>query len=204
MKKSSAFNIALVPSDAVVKRAMRLSRELKKHGGLFTLNQRLYSTHVTLYMAQLPLQNIKEVRRILKNVAANTKSFNLVPMRWNQSKDGYIDVSFKKTKVLSELQKVIIKELNPLREGLLRQKDIGRLKTASAAEKRNIQKYGFRSVGAQFDPHLTITKLPAHIKKATPKMNPKKMAFAAREVGIFYLGEYGSCKRLVAKYTLER
>lgn len=202
MKKSSAFNIAIVPGEAVTKRAMQLSRALKIHGGLFVLNQRLYSTHVTLYMMELPLRNLMNARKILRKIAASQRSFKLEPLQWNQDSGGYIDVSYKKTETLSELQRTIIKELNPFREGLIRKRDIERLKTAKDSEKRNIKKYGFRSVGAEFEPHLTVSKLKTHKSEAMPEIDPEKMAFYAHEIGIFYLGEYGSCKRLVAKYRL--
>ena len=166
------------------------------------MNERLYSVHITLYMVELPLGNLPEARRVLRRIAASQRSFELKPLTWNQDRYGYIDVSYKKTKALSELQKTIIKEFNPLREGLLRQKDIERLKTASGPEKRNIQKYGFRSVAGQFEPHLTISKLAAYKSIVTPRIDPKKMSFTAHEVGIFYLGEHGTCKRLIAKYKL--
>ena len=151
---------------------------------------------------ELPLRNLPQVQRTLREIAASQHSFTLEPLTWNQDRDGYIDVGYKRTKTLSELQKTVIKELNPLREGLLRQKDIERLKTATGPEKRNIQKYGFRSVVAQFEPHLTISKLVAYKSTATPRIDPQKMSFSAHEIGIFYLGEHGTCKRLVAKYRL--
>jgi len=202
MEKSAAFDVVIVPSDTVKKRAVQLSRSLKKHGGLFVLNERLYSTHVSLYMAELPLKNLSEIRKVLKNIASNQKSFKLNPILWHQSPDGYIDVEYKKTKSLANLQRNIIKKLNPLREGLLREKDITRLKTAKGLEKHNIQKYGFRSVGRKFEPHLTLTKLKAYKPEVTPRISHERMSFSSTEIGIFYLGEHGTCKKLVAKYKL--
>lgn len=202
MKKSAAFDVVIVPSSVVKKRAVELSRSLKKHGGLFVLNERLYSTHVSLYMMELPLKNLSEVRKVLKDIASNQKVFKLNPLLWHQSLNGYIDVEYKKTTPLANLQRKIIGELNPLREGLLRQKDITRLKTAKGLEKQNIQKYGFRSVGRKFEPHLTLTKLKAYKPEATPRISSKRMSFSATEIGIFYLGEHGTCKKLVAKYKL--
>ncbi|OGF82494.1 hypothetical protein A3B18_00755 [Candidatus Giovannonibacteria bacterium RIFCSPLOWO2_01_FULL_46_13] len=200
--KSSSFNIAIVPSKIVVKQAMKLSRALKPDGGLFVLNQRLYSVHVTLYMMELPLRNLPGVKRILRMIAASQRRFKLEPLIWNQDSGGYIDVSYEKTKTLSKLQETVIKELNPLREGLLRQKDIERMNIAPRSEKRNIQKYGFRSVGAQFEPHLTISRLRTYKPTATPRVDTGKMSFTAHKIGIFYLGEHGTCKKLVARFRL--
>lgn len=181
---------------------MRLSRSLKKHGGLFVLNERLYSSHITLYMMELPLENLSAAKHILKEIAASRRSFMLNPLTWNQSRDGYIDVEYRKDKSLSNLQKIVIRRINPLRNGLLREKDIERLKLTSGLEKKNIQTYGFRSVGANFKPHLTLTKLKAYKAEANPRINSRRMSFKAREIGIFYLGEHGSCRKLVAKYRL--
>lgn len=201
MPASVSFNIALVPSAPIIKKAIRLSSDLKKYGGEFVLNERLYSTHITIYMLELPVRNLATAKKMLRDIAQEQRPLRLDAFVWRQNQSGYINVEYRKSHELVNLQQIIIEKLGPLRDGLLRKKDKKRLRELNVIEQKNIEKYGFRSVGVAFKPHLTITKLRNYRAKAKPKTNPRLLSFTSKEIGLFYLGEYGTCKRLVAKYS---
>ena len=121
--KSKSFNVVIYPPQEISKKAIGVSKKLKKKGGLFVLDGKNYFPHLTIYMTEFPIKNVSKIRKILRNVAAKTKPFRATSLKYRQSADGYIDVDFKKSREIKGLQKKTIALLDPLRECLLRSKD---------------------------------------------------------------------------------
>ncbi len=200
--QSKSFNIVIYPPSNISKRAIAISRNLKKNGGLFVLDGKKYFPHITIYMTEFPVKNIPKIRKILRGFATKTKSFRTTSLKYRQNEDGYIDVNYRKSKEIMELQKKIISLLNPLREGLLRPKDEARKSEFGKEQQRNIMRYGYRSVGKEFFPHLTFTKLEKFDKPALSKIEKSNFSFDADKIGFFYLGDYGTCRKLIEIFDL--
>jgi len=103
---------------------------------------------------------------------------------------------------LNELQKKIIKLLNPLREGQMREKDKARISEMTKTEQKNLKLYGYRSVGANFFPHLTFSKLEKFDKSALSNIDKSNFSFKVNKIGFFYLGDYGTCRKLIEIFDL--
>ena len=200
--KSKPFNIVIYPPAGVSKRAILTSKKLKNKNSLFVLDGKNYFPHITLYMTEFPLKNIAKVRKLLKQFAAKTKPFEISSSKYRQNKDGYIDVDYRKSKNINELQKKIIKLLNPLREGLMRDKDKARISEMTKVEQKNLKLYGYRSVGGNYFPHLTFSKLEKFDKSALSHIDKSNFSFKVDKVGFFYLGDYGTCRKLIEIYNL--
>lgn len=195
--RSESFNIVIYPTKEISQKAIGVSKKLKKKGGLFVLDGKNYFPHITIYMTQFPVKNIAKIRKILRNFAARKKPFRVTSLKYRQSAYGDIDADYKKSKEIKELQKKIIALLNPLRENLLRPKDAARMSELSKTQQRNIKRYGHRSVGAEFFPHITFTKLEKFDKSALSKIEKLNFSFDVDKIGFFYLGEHGTCRKLI-------
>ena len=200
--KSQSFNIVIYPSADVSQEAVTVSKKLEKNGGLFVLNGKNYFPHITIYMTEFPVKNIPKIRKTLREFAAKTKPFHVTSLKYRQSKEGYIDVEYRKSKEMKNLQKKIVSLLNPWREGLLRPKDRARMSEVSKTQQRNIMRYGYRCVGAEFFPHLTFTKLKKFDKSALVKIEKLNFSFEIERIGLFYLGDYGTCRKLIEVFDL--
>jgi len=200
--KTKPFNIVIYPTAEISKRAIIVSKKLKNKNGLFTLDGKNYFPHITLYMTEFPLKNMTKVRKLLKQLAAKTKPFEISSSKYRQNIDGYIDVDYKKSKNINELQKKIIKLLNPLSEGQMREKDKARISEMTKVEQKNLKLYGYRSVGDNFFPHLTFTKLEKFDKSALSNIDKSNFSFKVNKIGFFYLGNYGTCRKLIEIFDL--
>jgi 2'-5' RNA ligase len=200
--KSKSFNIVIYPPKDIATKAIKMSKTFKKKGGSFVLDGTNYFPHITIYMTEFPLKNISKVKKLLKQLVSEIKPFQITASDYRQNKDGYIDVNYKKTNNIKELQKKVIKLLNPLREGLLRPKDKERMEKFSKSHQKNIKLYGYRGVGTEFYPHLTFTKLEQFNKSALSKIRKKNFSFKVNRIGLFYLGEYGTCRKLIQIFDL--
>jgi len=200
--KTKLFNIVICPPVKISKRAIAVSKKLKNRNALFVLDGKNYFPHITLYMTEFPLKNVVKVRKLLKQFAVKTKPFEISSSKYRQNTDGYIDVDYKKSKNINELQKKIIKLLNPLREGQMRQKDKARISEMTKAEQKNLKLYGYRGVGAKFFPHLTFSKLEKFDKSALSGVDKSNFSFRVDKIGFFYLGDYGTCRKLIEIFDL--
>ncbi len=200
--QSKSFNIVIYPPKEVLQKTMTVSKKLKKKKGLFVLDGKNYFPHITIYMTQFPVKNVQKVRKILRDLTAKTKPFCVTSLKYRQSGDGYIDVDYKKSKEIKDLQKKMIAFLNPLREGLLRPEDEVSMSGLDKAQRRNIKHYGYRSVGTEFFPHITFTKLEKFDKSALSKIEKLNFSFDVDKIGFFYLGEYGTCCKLIEIFDL--
>ena len=200
--KTKPFNIVICPPPEISKKAIRISKKLKNKKGLFVLDGKNYFPHITLYMTEFPLRNMTKVRKLLKQFAAKTKPFEINSSKYRQNIDGYIDVDYKRSKNINELQKKIVKLLNPLREGQMREKDKARMSEMTKAEQKNLKLYGYRNVGDKFFPHLTFSKLEKFDKSALSNIDKSNFSFKVDKIGFFYLGDYGTCRKLIEIFDL--
>jgi len=200
--KTKPFNVAIYPPAEISKRVIAISKKLKNKNGLFVLDGKNYFPHITLYMTEFPLKNMVKIKKLLKQFAVKTKPFEISSSKYRQNTDGYIDIDYKKSKNINEFQKKIIKLLNPLREGQIREKDKARISEMTKAEQKNLKLYGYRSVGDKFFPHLTFSKLEKFDKSALLNIDKSNFSFKVNKIGFFYLGDYGTCHKLIEIFDL--
>ena len=194
-------DIVMIPDTDVINNAIALSEQLSKNETYFTLKEGEYYPHASLYMLQFDMNRIDEIKERLANVAKNSSGITLNPKEYHQEW-GYLDVEYGREPNSDKLQMDVVNALNPIRDGL-RQKDIDRLSEAVGLEKENILTYGYRSIGEKFAPHITITRFADRkdIDLTTlPEVSTFKATFS--KIGIFEMGENGTCVRKIAEFNL--
>lgn len=204
MKSTSiACNIAIIPPPAIIKKAIAVSRRLKKIGGLYTLDGKKYFPHVTLYMTEFPKKNLLAVQRILRGIVMRTRSFQCTFSRVDHDTlRGYIVAQFRKNKAATTLHRSVVRLCNPLREGLLRSRDYEAFTTLTKHQQHNLVRYGYRDAHVLYHPHLTFSRLPSLSRHV--KISPlKTFSFPVRTIGLFVSGKHGTCRRLLARFTMD-
>jgi len=199
--KSKTLNIVINPPKDIIKLAMKTSKKL---GGEFVLDCKDYFPHITLYMSEFPEKNLVKIGKTLKNSLENCKSFKLIDTRKCGGKRGYVYATYMRDKNIASFQKKIVELLNPLRENLIRQKDLDRLQTYTKAERENVKRYGYRLAGRLYNPHLTLTKFPEDKIIDIKKIRIPDLSFTVNEIGLYYGEEFGTCNDLIAKFNLKK
>lgn len=202
--ESKSFNIVIYPPADISRKAINISKKLKKGGGLFILDHKNYFPHITLYMAEFPIKNVPKIKKLLNEFTTETKPFQINSLKYRQDKDGYIDINYSKSKNIDKLQKKIITILNPLRDGLIRPKDEARMNEYNKAQQCNIKRYGYRSIGVNFFPHLTLTKLEKFNKSIFTNIDKQNFSFKVDKIGFFYLDDYGTCHKLIEIFDFSK
>lgn len=196
-------NVAILPSDDLADKAITASQQLRDLGSLFTLEYGRFYPHASIYMLQLKIDDLPQAETLLAEIATKTNDLDLVATNYGQSKN-FLDVEYQKTDQISNLQQAVISALNPIRDGM-REKDKGRLLEATGLALENYQKYGWDSVGELYRPHLTITRF-AEPQPSAEALLPDVSSFSGQytRLGLFEMGDNGTCIRKIAEYEFTR
>ena len=111
-------------------------------------------------------------------------------------------ISNHETQLITK-QKKIIDLINPLRQGLLREKTILKMSGFKKIELKNIKRYGFQNVDSEFAPHLTFTKLSPPNKTALKKIKKTDFSFMVGQLALLRLGNHGTGRKLIATFDLK-
>ncbi len=153
-------------------------------------------------MLQLDDAGVEKVKAALQVIADTTKTLELVAKEFHQEA-GYVDVEYERNATIDGLQNMAIGAANPLRDGL-RKKDEERIKTADGVELENLQKYGYRSVGTEFAPHITFTRLLDGEDEITIDTELSTFSGAFESIGLFEMGDNGTCVRRIFETPLHK
>ncbi len=194
--QSRPLKICIIPSKDVSDRAIALSCTL---GGLFVLAAQLCAPHLSLYTSEFP--DVQEVETSLKSLAKTTKPFPLSATSCELWRDVWLGINYKKDEAIAHFQHAVVERLNPLRKGLLRERDRARLENLSEEEKRNILTFGDRHTGDLFGPHLTLTKFERAVSEL-PEISLDDYSFTVHELGLFAWGAHGTAIELLDSFTL--
>lgn len=197
-------NIVILPSTEIAEKATAVSQQLaQNYSTFFTLKEGEYYPHATLYMTQLKVADLDHAQTLLAELAARTAPFALQADRYELN-FGYFDANYERPAALEALQMAVIDAINPIRDGM-REKDKQHLLEASGVERENLQKYGYRGVGELFRPHVTLTRLTTDQPVDTSILpDPEDFSGQFTHLGIFEMGDNGTCVRKIAELSLAR
>lgn len=215
------LNIALTPNDDLAEKHIAISQSLaSKYPAVVQLNDvraRLaFAPHLTLYQVAIPHTRLSGVVDNLNIVADDFPFVDLQTTKYayNAEEDS-LEVQYEVTDELLALQKSIIDSVNPLRDGLLIERDPGGNKVSDLLEAEamlgeNIRTTGFAEVGdpangGLFRPHVTLNwfrqgtevdENDAHLREVDV------LSGSFTYLGVYLLGPYGTCAQKLVQYPL--
>lgn len=194
-------DLVLLPSSNLAAKAISTSRDLQSFGALFELDGVSGPfPHISLYMTQLNDEHMDEAKKRLADIAKQTSPLYLNCTRYSLNDEHYTDAEYGRLPAIVELQMVVVNAINPIRDGM-REKDKARMLAATSKVRESLEKYGYRSVGELYRPHMTFTRFQSYQPEAL-KVLPDRTAFDGEFVslGLFEMGDNGTCKRLIAEF----
>lgn len=200
------INIAIRPPKNIENSLIQLSRKIgRKTKAYFIIDGIGFYPHATLYYPEIPTVNLEKAlgltEKITKNFSKFLVSFNAIRAHW-----GFIYVEIALSKEIRELHRLVVHNLNLLREGHVRKKYQSEegLKKFSKDQRESIQLYGYPNVMDLFRPHFTIIRLTDDQKAQKLAHHyswPVKKAEMSR-VSVFKMGEHGTCREIIQDFTL--
>ena len=199
-------DMVLLPAESQADQAMDASGRLSSQGSLFSLDNKNFYAHTSLYMFQMDTEKQNEILSFLERLTC-LKPIQILLQEGYFYEDkgfgkGYIDISFERNADVDTLQMKVVDVVNQLRSGM-REKDIRKMQDATGLKLENLQKYGYPAVGELFRPHITLTKFPADIEPDLSVLpDPSQFTGVFDRIGLFEMGDNGTCIREIATFRL--
>jgi hypothetical protein len=206
--KTIPCDVVLLPSESQSRLAVQVSQLLSPQGSLFTLDDRNFYAHASLYMFQLDVENQAACIAALRQIAEQTNVQRLVRDGYFYQDQGfargYTDVAFARNGAVDALQMRVVDVFAGLRAGM-RESDKQKMTDATGVKLENLQKYGYPAIGELFRPHITLTKFPVEIEPDLTMLPPvADFTGEFTRLGLFEMGSNGTCIRKIAEFVLTK
>lgn len=216
------LNIALLPGPGLARRLVAASAEFARRYPaivrLGTGNSRLsLAPHLTLYQVPIPLDELPGLHEGLRKMAGAQHPVELActGLAYNAD-EASLEARTEVPDALVALQERVIDLANPLRSGLLIERDpagnrVADLLGAPGALGENIRRTGYAEVGAPgagglFRPHDTLNWFERGTRVDLPRAEVAGAVAALggqyEALGMFTLGPHGTCPQLLARYDV--
>jgi hypothetical protein len=212
------LNIALLPEPGVAERLMTASREFaERYPAIVRLgdvHSRLsLAPHLTLYQLAVPLSELPSLDEGLRKIASTESAVSLActGLAYNAG-EASLEARTEMPTALVALQARVIDFANPLRDGLLLERDpagnvVRELLAAPGVLGENIRRTGYAEVGELFRPHATLNWFApgAHVDVSSEDVpvDVRSLGGSYPALAMFALGPHGTCAQALARYEFE-
>ncbi|MFI6921863.1 cytochrome c oxidase assembly protein [Nonomuraea spiralis] len=205
------YDVVLLPPHDVNARAVHLSRQCADAAPAeFVLREDGLYPHISLYMANFTPAQLKEAVALLHDLSRRTPGMLLEGDSFAANEHGMVELFYRKTDAIIQLQEEIVAALNPLREGLRHRDPVGRVLaehrlTAPPVARANLDLYGYDEIGDLFRPHITLTRLQRPDDRLDQAIlsAPSSFTAAYSTLALCVMGEHGTCTDIVETFTLD-
>lgn len=173
--RTQQYDVVLYPPAPIRARAIAINKQLVAKGGLFSLGSKTRVPHITLYVARFGKAEMTGVKETLKRLVTRIPVFQAQATGYALDRT-WAHMRYRKDAHLIELRRALIDAMR-----------------AHHPYDRN----------HSFVPHITLSKferLPPRVFDSLPSDN---MSFTATHIGLFELGEYGTCKKQIGIFPLK-
>lgn len=132
-------------------------------GSWYVLNSDIFPPHITSWIAYVPNKNLEKLADVAGDVLAKVTPFPLYSERLVFESSGYISLNIKLSNELRTIHTKLLEQLNPLREDYLPPRYRVALAKYSKEQQDSLLKYGARSAGNLFEPHITLGVVPSEM-----------------------------------------
>lgn len=197
------YDIVVIPPPEIAEQAIALSRALAPLGTFFILDGVVLHPHISLYHVPLTDEALPVVTDALKSIAATTAPFLLEQDTYYPDQGVWLGVRYLADSSILGLHTAVIaatKENRVIEDDIRYKANWAEL---SHYQRKNLEDCGWADAYTRYFPHITFTKLREPRADALAHLPHREFSFVADHIGLFELGENGTCVRLIADFWLE-
>ncbi len=196
------YDIVVIPPPEIARQAIQLSQLLQPLGTFFVLDGIALHPHLSLYHIPLEAEVLPAVIVALEKLAAVTEPFVLMQDTYYPDQGVWIGVRYVADKSVLDLHSNVIDVTKQYRviEDDIRYK--ARWSEMNPKERTNLKECGWAHAYTLYSPHLTFTRLRQPYTDVLAHLPQREFSFLADHIGLYELGDHGTCVRLVADFWL--
>jgi hypothetical protein len=210
------LNIALLPEPGLAKRLVAASRAYaERYPAIVRLGDahcRLsIAPHLTLYQLPVPQSELPALDEGLRKIASSESAISLACTELSfNAREASLEARTERPTALAALQARVIDFANPLRDGILLERDpagnvVHDLLAAPGVLGENIRRTGYAETGELFRPHDTLNWFVpgTHVDVSREDILVDIRSLGGRypTLVMFVLGPYGTCTQALARYA---
>jgi hypothetical protein len=211
------LNIALLPEPDLAARLAAASREFaERYPAIVRLSDvhaRLsIAPHLTLYQLPVPQSELPSLDEGLGKIASSESAISLScrKLAYNAG-EASLEARTELSSALAALQARVIDFANPLRDGILLERDpagtmMQELLSAPGVLGENIRRTGYAETGDLFRPHNTLNWFApgtdVDVSREDVPVNIRSLDGGYSTLVMFVLGPHGTCVQALARYPL--
>ncbi|EDP46484.1 DUF1045 domain-containing protein [Rickettsiella grylli] len=195
------LTIALIPSNEIVKEAIRLNNQLEQ--ALEDIPNKQNLIHISLFQGRFRCSQLEKIGITLDNLTKPLDPFKLELDAELKESCTNLFWNIKENVQLLRLHTDILKAVSPYREGILPVfKDC--YTQLSQAQQQLIDRYGTPHVLQNFNPHITVYYNVDHkkINCVAIKPQPSYLNFSATQLIVGHIGYDGNLEKIYKKFQL--
>lgn len=198
------YDIVIMPPPDIAAQAVAVSRALVPRETFFVLDDQELHPHISLYHVPLRAEQLPMVIAALQTLAASTEPFVLQQATYYPDQGVWVGVRYVADQAILNLHTAVIAATKEARviEDDARYK--ARWSDMTPKERENLKSCGWAHAYTLYLPHLTFTKLTQPQSDVWAHLPQPDFSFRADHIGLYELGENGTCTRLVADFWLEK
>lgn len=197
------YDIIVIPPPEIAEQAIALSQALAPLGTFFVLDDELIHPHISLYHVPLEQSTLSDVTGALGRVARETAPFLLQQGTYYPDQGVWVGVRYTADKGILDLHTALITATKEFRivEDDVRYK--ARWAELDHYQRKNLEDCGWADAYTRYSPHITFTKLREPRTDVLAHLPQREFSFLVDHIGLYELGENGTCTRLVADFWLQ-
>ncbi|MGH3827334.1 MAG: hypothetical protein ACRDQX_09200, partial [Pseudonocardiaceae bacterium] len=197
----------------------QLGKQFPGAGGEHGAGGELCEPHVSLFMLAVDEVEVNEVVHVVERLAKTLPALDAKGMEYRHNPYGAVEVYFVKSRAWRALQHAVIRSVEPLRRGRLREVDPSGtrirdlLDNTSRQDSRRQQllRYGYDEVDDEenggidrFNPHVTLAWPRDHDCRVALGGLPAPRSFSGplTELAVFGMSAYGTCTKNYGVFAL--
>ncbi|MGH3718364.1 MAG: hypothetical protein ACRDRI_05870 [Pseudonocardiaceae bacterium] len=226
------LDIALVMPENLRVRAVAcsefLSEKMKAGGSASTFqlgepfpgeDEERCEPHVSLFMLAVDETEVNEVARVVERLARTLPALDVEGAEYRYNPHGAVEVYFTRSGAWRALQRAVIRSVEPLRRGRLREVDPSGTRICDLVEnvpwddvrRQQLVRYGYDEVADEengghdrFHPHVTLAWPRDHDYRVSLDGLPTPRSFSGRLAGLalFGMSPYGTCTKNNGVFSL--
>jgi hypothetical protein len=210
------LNIAVLPEPGLAERLVAASREFaERYPAIVRLgdvHSRLsIAPHLTLYQLPVPHSELPSLDEGLREIASSVSAISLActGLAFNRG-EASLEARMELSPALAALQERVINFANPLRDGILLERDpagnfVQELLSAPGVLGENIRRTGYAEAGDVFRPHNTLNWFVpgthVDVSREDVPVDIRSLGGGYSTLVLFVLGPHGTCVQALARYA---
>ncbi len=202
MSDYKRYDVVVIPPSDIARQTVALSRALTPLGTFFTVDGTTLQPHISLYHVPLAESSLSTVVSTLGAVLRTTKPFPLEQETYYPDQGVWVGVRYVASKPILDLHTTIIDAIKEYRVIEDDTRYAERWPEMNPEERKNLKVCGWAHAYTRYSPHITFTKLREPRAGILDHLLQQEFSFVADHIGLYELGENGTCVRLIADFWL--